>query len=208
MVWLTTVLNEDIEVYSPFGELERRVRLTPTEWAILNELARSFGTTAKKERIMDAVWGDNPIGDESLRAHIKAIRQKLAEGTVPLKITNTRRSGYSLSFLTSPNRFIHCYNKNLYIYTQIDERQPITQRIIEAEAEERTLEALHAVLVDRWREVERNRSIKLEFRTEADGRYSLYYNNLLLATGKSLHELTDKIYECLSNLLPLIKTMG
>ncbi len=208
MVWLTVVLNEDIEVYSPFGKLERRVRLTPTEWAILNELARSFGTTAKKERIMDAVWGDNPIGDESLRAHIKAIRQKLAEGTVPLKITNTRRSGYSLSFLASPNRFIHRHNKNLYIYTQIDDRQPITQRIIKVEAEERTLEALHAVLVDRWREVERSRSVKLEFRTEPDGRYSLYYNNLLLATGKSLHELTDKIYECLSNLLPLIKTTG
>jgi two-component system KDP operon response regulator KdpE len=66
-------------VLSPDGE---PVRLTPTEWSIVELLVRNRGHLVSKREILREVWGyDSDRDSPYLRVHIAAIRRKLETDT-------------------------------------------------------------------------------------------------------------------------------
>jgi two-component system KDP operon response regulator KdpE len=66
-------------VLSPGGE---PVRLTPTEWSIVELLVRNRGHLVTKREILREVWGyDSDRDSPYLRVHIAAIRRKLETDT-------------------------------------------------------------------------------------------------------------------------------
>lgn len=77
------------------------VRLTPTEFAVLEELVRYAGRIVTREMLLAEVWG--PAGDSedgSLRVYIRALRQKLErDPSSPVLIVTEPAVGYRLKVL-------------------------------------------------------------------------------------------------------------
>lgn len=60
------------------GERADAVRLTPTEWLILEELLRNPGRLVTREALLTRVWGPNHTGDSGyLRLYLAQLRKKL-----------------------------------------------------------------------------------------------------------------------------------
>ena len=73
----------------------RPVSLTSTEFSILLILSRNPGWVFSREKILDALWGDEKdVIDRTIDVHIKHLREKLgAAGTL---IKNIRGVGYKI----------------------------------------------------------------------------------------------------------------
>ena len=73
------------------------LRLTPTEWAILDILVRHRGALVTQRRLLTAVWGPNfRTQTNYLRVYLAQLRQKL-EAAGERRLIQTRRGvGYEL----------------------------------------------------------------------------------------------------------------
>jgi len=71
---------------------DEEVKLTPKAWQLLSFLLRHRGEVVSKERILNYVWGDNPVGDEIIRVYIKKLRKFLP----PDAIETYKGRGYRL----------------------------------------------------------------------------------------------------------------
>ena len=80
------------------GEL---VRLTPTEYAVLDMLARFAGRIVTRERLLKEVWGPAGEAEEgSLRVYINSLRKKIeADPSAPELIVTEAGVGYRLETL-------------------------------------------------------------------------------------------------------------
>jgi two-component system, OmpR family, KDP operon response regulator KdpE len=83
------------------------VRLTPTEYAVLDILARHAGKIVTRERLLREVWG--PAGEDeegSLRVYINALRKKIeADPSAPELILTEAGVGYRLESLPLGENF-------------------------------------------------------------------------------------------------------
>ena len=72
------------------------VILSPTEYALLSELARRAGQVADHATLLAAVWGPDHIGERNyLRTFVQRLRLKLEEHpSQPLVIVTVGRQGY------------------------------------------------------------------------------------------------------------------
>ncbi len=72
------------------------VRLSPTEWVLLAELASHAGTTLDHRTLLGRVWGPAYIGDRNyLRTFVQRLRRKLEEDPAnPVVITTVGHQGY------------------------------------------------------------------------------------------------------------------
>jgi len=74
----------------------RELRLTRTEFSILECLAKSAGRVVTRDRLLDAVWGDREVGGNNLEVFINFLRRKVdCPGNRKL-IQTERGVGYSL----------------------------------------------------------------------------------------------------------------
>jgi two-component system phosphate regulon response regulator PhoB/two-component system alkaline phosphatase synthesis response regulator PhoP len=74
---------------------ERTVALTSTEFSILLILSRNPGWVFTREKILDALWGDEKdVIDRTVDVHIKHLREKL--GAAGALIKNIRGVGYKI----------------------------------------------------------------------------------------------------------------
>ncbi|HEU4666782.1 MAG TPA: response regulator [Arthrobacter sp.] len=75
------VETEDFTVNLPAKQVTRRgvpVRLTPTEWNILELLVRNSGALVSHEEILTQVWGPGYAGETAyLRVYLAQLRRKL-----------------------------------------------------------------------------------------------------------------------------------
>ncbi|RMH79635.1 MAG: DNA-binding response regulator [Acidobacteria bacterium] len=55
----------------------REVRLSRKEWLLLKYLIENRGRFVSSEELLNYVWGDEPVGDDVVRAHIKNLRRVL-----------------------------------------------------------------------------------------------------------------------------------
>lgn len=75
----------DVEVDLQKGRLwvnGREVSLSKKEWLIIKYLVENRGRFVSTEELLNYVWGDEPVGDEVVRAHIKNLRKHLPEGFI------------------------------------------------------------------------------------------------------------------------------
>jgi len=73
----------------------RPVSLTSTEFSILLILSRNPGWVFSREKILDALWGDEKdVIDRTIDVHIRHLREKL--GTAGTMIKNIRGVGYKI----------------------------------------------------------------------------------------------------------------
>ena len=74
----------------------RELKLTRTEFSILECLAKSAGRVVTRDRLLDAVWGDREVGGNNLEVFINFLRRKV-DGPGNRKLIQTERGvGYSL----------------------------------------------------------------------------------------------------------------
>jgi two-component system, OmpR family, response regulator MprA len=74
----------------------RELKLTRTEFSILECLAKSAGRVVTRDRLLDAVWGDRDVGSNNLEVFINFLRRKV-DGPGHRKLIQTERGiGYSL----------------------------------------------------------------------------------------------------------------
>ena len=78
------------------------IRLSQTEFRLLELLARNRGRVVPRQTILKAVWGNRrEVGENTLDAYVKLLRRKLEpEGTAKLVQTH-RGFGYSIGVLHS-----------------------------------------------------------------------------------------------------------
>lgn len=75
----------------------RPVRLTATEFAILEMLIRQPGRVFSRDTIMDAAYGpETVVSDRTIDSHIRHIRQKFADAGCPALIETLHGVGYTL----------------------------------------------------------------------------------------------------------------
>ncbi len=75
----------------------RPVRLTATEFAILEMLIRQPGRVFGRDTIMDVAYGpETVVSDRTIDSHIRHIRQKFAEAGCPALIETLHGVGYTL----------------------------------------------------------------------------------------------------------------
>ncbi len=72
------------------------VRLSPTEWTLLAELAAHPGIAQDHRHLLGCVWGPEYVGDRNyLRTFVQRLRRKLeADPAVPEVIITVGRQGY------------------------------------------------------------------------------------------------------------------
>ena len=76
----------------------RPVRLTATEFAILEMLIRQPGRVFSRDTIMDAAYGPEAVvSDRTIDSHIRHIRRKFAEAGCPGLIETLHGVGYTLT---------------------------------------------------------------------------------------------------------------
>ena len=75
-----------------------RLRLTPTEYAVLAALARQAGKIVTRDRLLKEVWGPSGTAEGgNLRVYINALRKKIeADPSQPALLTNEAGVGYRL----------------------------------------------------------------------------------------------------------------
>ncbi|GAB3129480.1 response regulator [Glaciibacter psychrotolerans] len=75
------------------------IRLTPTEWLILEELLRNPGKLVTREALLTRVWGPNHTGDSGyLRLYLAQLRKKLeASPSHPRYLLTEAGMGYRFS---------------------------------------------------------------------------------------------------------------
>ncbi len=75
------------------GEL---IRLTPTEYRLLEALARHVGTVLPHQFLLRQIWGEEYVGDvQSLKVFVRRLRQKLGDDPEhPRYIQTVRGIGY------------------------------------------------------------------------------------------------------------------
>lgn len=78
---------------------DRPLRLTPKEFAILELLLHNGRRVLSRPYIIESVWSlTDPPGEETVKAHIKALRQKLQKAGAPTHFIGTVHGmGYRLS---------------------------------------------------------------------------------------------------------------
>jgi DNA-binding response OmpR family regulator len=76
---------------------QREIRLTPTEFRLLEFLMRREGKVASRHAILGAVWGPSEnVEENTLDAFVRLLRRKIDEGE-PVKLIHTIRGfGYCL----------------------------------------------------------------------------------------------------------------
>ena len=75
----------------------RPVRLTRTEYNLLEFLMRRTGRVVSRDDILDGVWGlDKDVGANTLEAFIRLLRTKIDQGRAPKLIHTVRGVGYCL----------------------------------------------------------------------------------------------------------------
>lgn len=74
------------------------LRLTPKEFAILELLVRHGRRVLSRPFILDSIWQmDDPPGEETVKAHLKSLRQKLRKAGAPRNFIETVHGlGYRL----------------------------------------------------------------------------------------------------------------
>ena len=72
------------------------LKLTRTEFAILECLMRSAGRIVTRDRLMDAVWGDREVGGNNVDVFISFLRAKVDQPKLPKLIHTERGVGYSI----------------------------------------------------------------------------------------------------------------
>jgi DNA-binding response OmpR family regulator len=56
--------------------------LSKKDWLVLKFLVENRGRFVSHEEILNYVWGDEPVGEDVVRAHIKNLRKLLPEGFI------------------------------------------------------------------------------------------------------------------------------
>ncbi|MCC7007791.1 MAG: response regulator transcription factor [Acidobacteria bacterium] len=74
----------------------RELKLTRTEFSILECLARSAGRVVTRDRILDTVWGAREVGNNNLEVFIRFLRSKIDPPGSRKLIQTERGIGYSL----------------------------------------------------------------------------------------------------------------
>ena len=72
------------------------LKLTRTEFSILECLLRSAGRIVTRDRLMDAVWGDREVGGNNVDVFISFLRAKVDSPKLPKLIHTERGVGYSI----------------------------------------------------------------------------------------------------------------
>lgn len=74
------------------------IRLTPKEFALLELLMRNGRRVLSRSFILESIWNlDDPPGEETVKAHLKALRQKLRKAGAPRQFIETVHGlGYRL----------------------------------------------------------------------------------------------------------------
>lgn len=77
---------------------DRPLRLTPKEFAILELLIRHGRRVLSRHFILESIWRlEDPPGEETVKAHLKALRQKLRQAGAPRHLIETVHGlGYRL----------------------------------------------------------------------------------------------------------------
>jgi two-component system KDP operon response regulator KdpE len=80
------------------GVEARSVRLTPTEWKILEVLARRPGDLVTRDELLTEIWGTNHVGDSGyLRLYMGQLRKKLEpQPSAPRYLLTEPGRGYRL----------------------------------------------------------------------------------------------------------------
>jgi DNA-binding response OmpR family regulator len=81
------------------------LRLTPTEFSILECLLRSSGRVVTRQRLIDTVWGpDRDVGNNNLDVFMRLLRSKVDLPGIPPLIQTLRGIGYSLRDSTTSEK--------------------------------------------------------------------------------------------------------
>lgn len=76
---------------------EREIKLTATEYRLLEVLMRNAGRAVSRSAILDAVWGfDEVVEENTLDAFVSLLRSKITRGSESQLIHTVRRFGYRL----------------------------------------------------------------------------------------------------------------
>jgi len=75
-----------------------RVHLTPTEWRMLEHLARHPGALVTRQDLLKEIWGSEQVSDSGyLRLYMSQLRKKLeAEPSAPAHLLTESGMGYRL----------------------------------------------------------------------------------------------------------------
>ncbi|QFI37050.1 response regulator transcription factor [Moritella marina ATCC 15381] len=72
------------------------LKLSPTAWKILETLMRATPNPVSREKLMQAVWGDDQPDSNSLKVHIFNLRKQLDAGDVPALLHTIPGIGFAL----------------------------------------------------------------------------------------------------------------
>ena len=74
----------------------RKLRLTPTGWTILETLIRSSPGVVSRQKLVQAVWGDQLPESNSLKVHLHKLRQQVDLSADSAMLHTIKGHGYTL----------------------------------------------------------------------------------------------------------------
>ncbi|MBN1899410.1 MAG: response regulator [Spirochaetes bacterium] len=94
IIKINDLLRIDLSKYEVYVK-DKKIKLTTTEFKILEILAKKRGWVFSRDQLLDFLWGDEKIVvDRTIDVHIKHLREKL--GQAGKLIQNIRGVGYKM----------------------------------------------------------------------------------------------------------------
>ena len=77
---------------------DKEIELTAREFQLLQYMAQNKGRVISRERLYEAVWGEDSFGcDNTIMVHIRHLREKIEDNpTSPKYIVTMKGLGYKL----------------------------------------------------------------------------------------------------------------
>jgi diguanylate cyclase (GGDEF)-like protein len=133
---------------------EEMVNLTPTEYRLLELFMRNSSRVYSRTAILDHLWSfEDPPGEETIRAHIKGLRQKLKGAGAPADLIETVYGlGYRLKPLPKKNETTPAISKILLAGLPDELGEWLVQRLeyISVETAYTGEETLQYLTTDKW----------------------------------------------------------
>ncbi len=74
------------------------IKLSPTAFTLLKALLQQQGKVMPRERLLDAVWGEDAPESNALKVHLHNLRKSLVQANASIEVKAVAGTGFCVTF--------------------------------------------------------------------------------------------------------------
>ena len=100
--------NVSVEVGSETASVNTApVKLSPTSFTLLKTLLQQQGRVVPRERLLDAVWGEDAPESNALKVHLHNLRKSLVQANANIEVKAVAGTGFCVALKPNPSSSVY-----------------------------------------------------------------------------------------------------